>query len=265
VEHQLDFAALLQAHALFSGALVTVGLAAFASVVGICLSVGGAALGRSGIKAATQVVAGYVELIRNTPFLVQMFFIFFGLPSLGLHLNAMQAAALAMTINLSAYSIEIVRAGIEAVPQGQREAGMALGLRPVVVFGKIVLPQALGSMWPALVSQVVIILLESAVVSQIAVRDLTYARRDPIAHLPAVRNVSDHHGDLSDSRSGSASRAAADGTPDVRGWGAMMQFTLWDMLSNLLLAARWTLGLTLPALACGGAAGLALLALRVGP
>jgi polar amino acid transport system permease protein len=176
VEHQLDFAALLQAHALLlSGALVTVGLAAFASVVGICLSVGGAALGRSGIKAATQVVAGYVELIRNTPFLVQMFFIFFGLPSLGLHLSAMQAAALAMTINLSAYSIEIVRAGIEAVPQGQREAGMALGLRPVVVFGKIVLPQALGSMWPALVSQVVIILLESAVVSQIAVRDLTYA------------------------------------------------------------------------------------------
>ena len=176
MEHQLDFAALLQAHALLlSGALVTVGLAAFASAVGICLSIGGAALGRSGIKAARQVVTGYVELIRNTPFLVQMFFIFFGLPSLGLHLNAMQAAALAMTINLSAYSIEIVRAGIEAVPQGQREAGMALGLRPAVVFGKIVLPQALGSMWPALVSQVVIILLESAVVSQIAVRDLTYA------------------------------------------------------------------------------------------
>ncbi len=176
MEHQFDFAALLQAHALLlSGALVTVGLAAFASVVGICLSIGGAALGRSGIMAAKQAVAGYVELIRNTPFLVQMFFIFFGLPSLGLHLNAIQAAALAMTINLSAYSIEIVRAGIEAIPQGQREAAMALGLRPVIVFGKIVLPQALGSMWPALVSQVVIILLESAVVSQIAVRDLTYA------------------------------------------------------------------------------------------
>jgi polar amino acid transport system permease protein len=176
VEHQFDFAALLQAHALLlRGALVTVGLAAFASVVGVCLSIGGAALGRSAVKAAKHAVAGYVELIRNTPFLVQMFFIFFGLPSLGLHLSALQAAALAMTINLSAYSIEIVRAGIEAVPQGQREAGMALGLRPVVVFGKIVLPQALGSMWPALVSQVVIILLESAVVSQIAVRDLTYA------------------------------------------------------------------------------------------
>jgi polar amino acid transport system permease protein len=176
VDHQFDFAALLQARGLLlSGAVVTVGLAAFASVVGICLSIGGAALGRSGIKAARQAVAGYVELIRNTPFLVQMFFIFFGLPSMGLRLSAMQAAGLAMTINLSAYSIEIVRAGIEAVPQGQREAGMVLGLRPLIVFGKIVLPQALGSMWPALVSQVVIIMLESAVVSQIAVRDLTYS------------------------------------------------------------------------------------------
>ncbi len=176
MEHQFDFAALLQARGvLLSGAVVTVGLAAVASAVGICLSIGGAALGRSGIKAARHLVMGYVELIRNTPFLVQMFFIFFGLPSLGLRLSALQAAALAMTVNLSAYSIEIVRAGIEAIPQGQREAGMALGLRPLTAFRKIVLPQALGSMWPALVSQVVIILLESAVVSQIAVRDLTYA------------------------------------------------------------------------------------------
>jgi polar amino acid transport system permease protein len=176
VEHQFDFTALLQARGLlFSGAVVTVGLAAFASVVGVCLSIGGAALARSGIAAARRAVAGYVELIRNTPFLVQMFFIFFGLPSIGLRLSAMQAAALAMTINLSAYSIEIVRAGIDAVPRGQREAGMALGLSPLIVFGRIVLPQALGSMWPALVSQVVIILLESAVVSQIAVRDLTYS------------------------------------------------------------------------------------------
>ena len=176
MDHQFDFTALLEARGLlFSGAVVTVGLAAFASLVGICLSIGGAALGRSGVKLAKQAVAGYVELIRNTPFLVQMFFIFFGLPSMGLRLSAMQAAALAMTINLSAYSIEIVRAGIEAIPQGQREAGMALGLRPLIVFGRIMLPQALASMWPALVSQVVIILLESAVVSQIAVRDLTYS------------------------------------------------------------------------------------------
>jgi polar amino acid transport system permease protein len=115
-----------------------------------------------------------VELIRNTPFIVQLFFIFFGLPSLGLRLSALQAAVLAMTVNLTAYSIEIVRAGIEAVPAGQREAGLALGLRPAFIFLKIVLPQALANIYPALVSQIIITMLESAVVSQIAVTDLTH-------------------------------------------------------------------------------------------
>src|SRR3978361_936944 len=113
MEHQFDFAALLQERGpLLDGAIVTVGLAAFATLVGICLSIGGAALARSGLRAAKLLVTGYVELIRNTPFLVQMFCVFFGLPSLGGRLNALEAAALAMTINLSAYSIEIVRAGI---------------------------------------------------------------------------------------------------------------------------------------------------------
>lgn len=176
MEHQFDFVALLQERGpLFDGSIVTIGLAVCASVLGICLSIGGAALARSGVRAAKLLVTAYVELIRNTPFIVQMFFVFFGLPSLGLRLNALEAAALAMTINLSAYSIEIVRAGIESIPRGQREAAMALGLHRLKVFQKIVLPQALGRMWPALVSQTVIILLESAVVSQIAVRDLTYA------------------------------------------------------------------------------------------
>ena len=115
-----------------------------------------------------------MELIRNTPFLVQLFFIFFGLPSLGLRLDATVAAILAMTINLSAYGTEIVGAGLDAVSRGQREAGQALGLRPRQVFLKIVLPQALRVIFPALTSQVVIMMLESAVVSQIAVRDLTY-------------------------------------------------------------------------------------------
>src|SRR6516164_6224435 len=102
--------------------------------LGIALSIGGAAAARWGAKWARALVLAYVELIRNTPFIVQMFFIFFGLPSLGLKLTGLQAAVLAMTINLTAYSIEIVRAGIEAVPPGQREAGAALGVRPATVF-----------------------------------------------------------------------------------------------------------------------------------
>jgi polar amino acid transport system permease protein len=134
----------------------------------------GAAARRSGLAWCRAAASGYVELIRNTPFIVQLFFVFFGLPSLGLHLNATAAAILAMTINVSAYGTEIVRAGLDAVAPGQREAGRALGLHNLTIFVCIVLPQALRTVFPALVSQMVITMLDSAVVSQIAVRDLTY-------------------------------------------------------------------------------------------
>ncbi|TIR45414.1 MAG: ABC transporter permease subunit, partial [Mesorhizobium sp.] len=82
-------------------------------------------------------------VMRNTPFLVQLFFIFFGLPSIGVRLDPLLAAMLAMTLNMAAYTIEIVGAGLDAVPRGQKEAALALGLRPRQVFVKIVLPQAL--------------------------------------------------------------------------------------------------------------------------
>ncbi len=173
--YELDFGALLQYAGLFvEGAVVTIGLTACSAVLGIALSVAGAAATQGGWAWGRAAVAAYVELFRNTPFIVQLFFVFFGLPSLGLHLSALEAAVLAMTLNLTAYAIEIVRAGIEAVPPGQHEAGRSLGLRPVPAFALIVLPQALANVYPALVSQIVITMLESAVVSQIAVVDLTH-------------------------------------------------------------------------------------------
>jgi polar amino acid transport system permease protein len=173
--YQLDFGSLAQYLSLFlRGTAVTLGLTAVAASLGIALSIAGAATARGGLAWARKLVAAYVELIRNTPFIVQMFFVFFGLPSLGLRLTAIEAAVLAMTVNLTAYAIEIVRAGIEAVARGQREAGLALGIRPREVFVLIVLPQALANVYPALVSQIVITMLESAVVSQIAVTDLTH-------------------------------------------------------------------------------------------
>jgi polar amino acid transport system permease protein len=173
--YQLDFGALSGYLGLFLHGLgVTLVLTGISAMLGIVLSIGGAATARSGPAWARALVLAYVELIRNTPFIVQMFFIFFGLPSLGLKLTALEAAALAMTINLTAYAIEIVRAGIEAVPPGQREAGAALGIRPATVFIWVVLPQALANVYPALVSQIVMTMLESAVVSQIAVTDLTH-------------------------------------------------------------------------------------------
>lgn len=134
----------------------------------------GAAARRSGYSLLRQAVAFYVELVRNTPFLVQLFFIFFGLPAIGIRLNPVLAAILAMTLNMAAYATEIVGSGLDAVPIGQREAALALGLRQRQVFFKIVLPQAMRIIFPALSSQIVIMMLESAVVSQIAVRELTY-------------------------------------------------------------------------------------------
>jgi polar amino acid transport system permease protein len=173
--YQLDFGALAGYLSLFvRGAITTLALTAIASTIGIALSIGGAATARWGSRWARSLIAAYVELIRNTPFLIQLFFIFFGLPSLGIRLSALQAAILAMTINLTAYSIEILRAGIESVSRGQREAGLALGISPVAVFIHVVLPQAVANVYPALVSQIVITMLESAVVSQIAVVDLTH-------------------------------------------------------------------------------------------
>jgi polar amino acid transport system permease protein len=173
--YQLDFGVLVEYFGLLlKGVGVTLGLTAIAATLGIALSIGGAATARWGLKWARALVALYVELIRNTPFIVQLFFVFFGLPSLGLQMSALQAAVLAMTINLAAYSIEIVRAGIEAVAPGQREAGLALGVGPATVFLWVILPQAIANVYPALVSQIVITMLESAVVSQIAVTDLTH-------------------------------------------------------------------------------------------
>jgi polar amino acid transport system permease protein len=162
------------AGALAHGVATTIVLIAVTALCGGALSVAVAAARRSRAAPLRGLAAGYVELIRNTPFIVQLFFIFFGLPGIGVRLDAVPAAILAMTINLAAYGAEIVRAGLDAVAGGQREAGLALGLRSRTVFLRIVLPQALRAVFPALASQIVITMLESAVVSQIAVRDLTY-------------------------------------------------------------------------------------------
>ena len=175
MSYSLDFGWLYDAlGAIARGASMTILLIAVTTVLGTALSIVLAAGRRGRYRLLRQAITAYVELIRNTPFLVQLFFIFFGLPSLGIRLDPISAAILAMTLNMAAYTTEIVGAGLDAVPRGQREAALALGLRPRQVFVKIVLPQALQIIFPALTSQIVIMMLESAVVSQISVSELTY-------------------------------------------------------------------------------------------
>ena len=158
---------------LLAGAGLTVWMTGQAIVFGLAIAIIGAWAKTSGPKWLGVIFSIYVEVIRNTPFLLQLFFFFFGLPSLGIRMTPDQAALLAMVVNLGAYATEIIRAGIEAIPHGQTEAGAALGLNPVQVFGLIVLVPALQVIYPPLAGQFTMILLGSSVTAAISANELT--------------------------------------------------------------------------------------------
>jgi polar amino acid transport system permease protein len=160
---------------LLHGLIFTIVLTAVSTIAGIALGTAGASARAFGPTWLDWLVGAYVEIIRNTPFIVQLFFIFFGLPAAGVKLSETVAAFLAMTINLGAYSTEIIRAGIQAVPKGHIEAGESLAMSRLQILRYVVLKQAFQKIYPALSSQIVIVMLGSAVVSQISAEDLTYA------------------------------------------------------------------------------------------
>ena len=173
---QLDFLSVLGAWPLLlKGLLVTMALTAPSSVLGLAMGVACAWVRREGPAPLRWAVGAYVELIRNSPFIVQLFFVFFGLPSLGLRLSPEAASVLAMSVNLGAYATEIVRAGLEATPPGQIEAALSLGLNRWQIFVRIALAPALQRVWPAIVSQIILVMLGSAVCGQISTEELSHA------------------------------------------------------------------------------------------
>ncbi|MFE8645220.1 amino acid ABC transporter permease [Sphingomonas sp. NCPPB 2930] len=173
---QLDFPAVLaEWPLLLHGIYWTVGLTAIATVVGMALGIAFAWARASGQAWLRWGVGTYVELIRNTPFIVQLFFIFFGLPAAGVKLSPEAASVIAMVVNLSAYATEIIRAGIDATPRGQIEAAQSLAMGRLQIFTRVVLPPALAKVWPAMTSQIVIVMLGSAVCGQISTPELSYA------------------------------------------------------------------------------------------
>jgi polar amino acid transport system permease protein len=173
---EFDFiAVLLQWPLLAKGVLWTLGLTAISALIGLLVGTLCAWARSSGPLWLRWVVGSYVELIRNTPFIVQLFFVFFGLPAAGVKLTPEIASVIAMVINLGAYAAEIVRAGIEATPKGQFEAAASLALSKLQTFRYVVLPPALQKVWPALTSQIIIVMLGSAVCGQISTEELSYA------------------------------------------------------------------------------------------
>lgn len=160
---------------ILDGVWITLLLSVAAMVGGLVIGVLCAAARTYGPAWLRRIIGAYVEIIRNTPLLVQLFLIFFGLPSFGLRLDGLTAAMIALVINLGAYTTEIVRAGLEAVPKAQVEAGHSLGLSGLQVFRYIVVFPALKAMFPALASQFVLLMLATSVASQISVQDLFHA------------------------------------------------------------------------------------------
>jgi polar amino acid transport system permease protein len=155
------------------GALLTIELSASAMGLGLIVAIICAYGKAAGSRPVRALVQGYVELIRNTPFLVQIFIFYFSLPVIGIRLDANTAALAAMTVNLGAYASEIVRAGIEAIPRGQIEAARALGLRRLQIFRFVIIFPALKTVYPALASQFILLMLSSSVVSTISAVELT--------------------------------------------------------------------------------------------
>lgn len=172
--YTFDFGALLPYwEAFLRGCALTLGLSAVSTVLGLAIGLMTVLAKRSRYKALRGTGTAYVEVIRNTPFLVQVFFIYFGMPSLGLQLQPWSAAIAALSLNLGAFSAEIIRGGIDSIPRGQFEAGAALGLSPFQVFRYIVLKPAMRTIFPSLSGQFVLLLLTSSIVSSISAEELT--------------------------------------------------------------------------------------------
>ncbi|MEL6222415.1 MAG: amino acid ABC transporter permease [Cyanobacteria bacterium J06626_14] len=159
---------------LMMGVWLTIKLSASATALGLGVGMIGALCRTSQNWFLQAIATVYVELIRNTPFLIQLLFIFFGISTLGPKLGADQAALLALTINFGAYATEIIRGGILGIPNGQIEAAMSLGLKRVQIFRHIILPPAIATIYPALTSQIVLLVLLSSVVSEISAEELTF-------------------------------------------------------------------------------------------
>ena len=170
IDHAREFLPIL-----LQGAVVTVQVTILSfllsSVIGLALAL----IRRSPIKPIAWAGATVVNVIRGLPIIVQLFYIYFVLPDLGIQLTAFQAGVIGLGIAYSAYQAENFRAGIEAVDPGQREAAQAMGMQPALVMRRVILPQAFRIALPPYGNTLVMMLKDSSLVSTITVAEMTRA------------------------------------------------------------------------------------------
>ena len=174
MNYKLDFQPVIDGlPTLLSACLGTIGLALGGMALALVIGVLGVMGRDSKIAPIRWVIKTFVELIRNTPFLVQIYFIFFALPLIGIKIAPTPTAIIALGINGGAYAIEIIRGGVQSIHKGQVEAGLALGLRKGEIFRLIVLKPALRAVYPSLTSQFILLTLTTSVASAISAYELT--------------------------------------------------------------------------------------------
>ena len=165
VTRNLDF--------ILAGIVLTIAISVASILFGLVIGIVVAAARLSRIRIINLISTAYVELIRNTPLLVQLFILYFGLPELGIRPTAIQAAIIALSVNNGAYLSEIIRGGLQSVPRGQVEAAAAIGLSQRTAYIEVLLPLGLRSVVPAITNQFILTILGTSVVSVIGVPELT--------------------------------------------------------------------------------------------
>ncbi len=171
--YEFDFQSVLAYWPMFAeGAWTTIKLSFWATVLGFVIGVLSAVARTGGPLWLRKLVGAYVEVIRNTPLLIQSYFLIFGMANVGIRMPIMVGAILALVINIGAYTCEIVRAGIESIHKGQLEAAECLGLSPAQVYWHIILRPAIERVYPALTSQYVLLMLVTSILSAVGANEL---------------------------------------------------------------------------------------------
>ena len=161
-------------------ALVTLRLSAWGVSLSLLLGLAVALVTSYRVRPFDSLARAYIELSRNTPLLIQLFFLYYGLPKIGIHWDGFTCGVIALTFLGGSYMAEALRAGLQAVPRGQVESARAIGLKRAQVLWHVVLPQALAIALPALTANALFLVKETSVVSIIALPDLVFKAKEQI-------------------------------------------------------------------------------------
>ncbi|WP_314043941.1 amino acid ABC transporter permease [Kingella denitrificans] len=164
----------------FHAAKLTLELAAYGIVLSLAVGLAAAVCMAYRLPVLDRLSRGYVELSRNTPLLIQLFFLYYGLPKIGIKIDGFTCGVIALVFLGGGYMAEALRAGLLAVPKGQTEAAKAIGLGNVQIFQYVVLPQAWAVSLPAIAANVLFLIKETSVIGAVSVAELMFVTKDII-------------------------------------------------------------------------------------